>query len=65
MPLQISPFGKMPLQKSDLEICHSNFFIPLSMPFWLLQNNIQTTILSSMYKSIYLTVYGLVIAKMA
>jgi hypothetical protein len=33
MPLQFSPVGKMPLQKLDLEICHSNFFIPLLMPF--------------------------------
>jgi hypothetical protein len=29
MPLQLSYFGDMPLQKSNLEICHSNLLIPL------------------------------------
>jgi hypothetical protein len=33
IPLQLSHFGEMPLQKHKLEICHSNFSIPLYMPF--------------------------------
>jgi hypothetical protein len=36
MPLQLSWVGKMPLQKSKLEICHYNYLILLSMPFSLL-----------------------------
>jgi hypothetical protein len=33
MPLQLSHFGDMSLQKLKLEICHYNFVIHLSMPF--------------------------------
>jgi hypothetical protein len=33
MPLQFSHFGDMPLQKSNLEICHYKSLIPLTMPF--------------------------------
>jgi hypothetical protein len=33
MPLQLSHIGEMPLQKSNMEKCHYNFFIPLTMPF--------------------------------
>ena len=42
MPLQLSLVGKMPLQKSKLEICHSNFLIPLTMPFSLIPDHIST-----------------------
>ena len=42
MPLQLSLVGKMPLQKSKLEICHSNFLIPLTMPFSLIPDHINT-----------------------
>lgn len=33
MPLQFSQVGDMPLQKLNLDICHYNFFVFLSMPF--------------------------------
>ena len=36
MPLCNSQIGDMPLQKSTLEICHSNFPIPLRMPLCLI-----------------------------
>jgi hypothetical protein len=39
MPLQLSLLGEMPLQKQDLEICHSNFLIVVPMPFCTLQEN--------------------------
>jgi hypothetical protein len=32
MPLQYSP-GEIPLQKLEVEICHSKLSVPLSMPF--------------------------------
>jgi hypothetical protein len=45
MPLQLSHFGKMPLQKHNLEKCHYNFSIPLRMPLWSLPSNILCIIL--------------------
>lgn len=33
MPFPIPLVGDMPLQKQELEICHSNFLVPLYLPF--------------------------------